>query len=377
MLRGVPVEQNIARVLADLPLAPLRDALGEARGYLVGGVLRDALLGLDGNHHDIDLAVDGDLDAVLARLDAPARRHERFGTASIDLDDVRADLALTRTETYPRPGALPEVRPAPIDLDLARRDFTVNAMAAPLAGGGELIDPSGGRDDLHAGLLRVLHPASFEDDPTRAIRAARYASRLGFGLEDGTRELIGSADLRTVGPDRERAELIRLAAEPSAPRGFAMLTDWGVLDLSEAALELIGMVDRTATATEWSGEPGLRARAIEAVVATDGVPDSSRELLRSEPQKPSEAARAVTGHDAVELLIAAAAGADWVGRWAREWRGAGLEIDGSDLIAAGIPEGPGVGAGLRAALAARLDGELAAGREAELAAALEAARGAI
>ena len=101
------------------------------------------------------------------------------------------DLAATRRERYARPGALPTVDlGAPIRTDLARRDFTVNAMAIPLAEPHELLDPYDGQVDLQAGVLRVIHDASFVDDPTRAIRAARYAARFGFGIEEGTRELL-------------------------------------------------------------------------------------------------------------------------------------------------------------------------------------------
>ena len=127
---------------------------------------------------DLDVAVDAELDPILERLGLPARRHERFGTATVHLGGRGIDLARTRTERYPEPGALPEVEPAGIEADLSRRDFTVNAMALPLAEPGALLDPFGGAADLRSGTLRVLHDASFADDPTRAIRAARYASRL-------------------------------------------------------------------------------------------------------------------------------------------------------------------------------------------------------
>jgi Asp-tRNA(Asn)/Glu-tRNA(Gln) amidotransferase A subunit family amidase len=107
---------------------------------------------------------------------------------------------MARSETYPRPGALPEVRPAGIDEDLARRDFTVSALAVPLADPGALIDHHGGVDDLRAGLLRVLHDRSFVDDPTRALRAARYAARLGFAVEAMTLAQLVEADLPAALP---------------------------------------------------------------------------------------------------------------------------------------------------------------------------------
>ena len=93
--------------------------------------------------------------------------HERFGTAKLQLDGHELDLAGARSETYPHPGALPVVRAgAQLEQDLARRDFTVNAMAIPLHGDPELIDPYGGEADLASKRLRVLHNRSFVDDPT-------------------------------------------------------------------------------------------------------------------------------------------------------------------------------------------------------------------
>ena len=122
---------------------------------------------------------------------------------------------------------------ARVEADLARRDFTINAMAIPLGGEPDLIDPHGGQADLAAGLLRVLHRGSFVDDPTRALRAARYAARFGFGLEPETEALLREADLGTVSADRRDAELLRLAGEAEAPRAFALLAEWGLVDLRE------------------------------------------------------------------------------------------------------------------------------------------------
>src|SRR5204862_5738281 len=134
--------------------------------------------------------VEGELTPLTERLGGETRAHERFATASVSVDGLEVDLAATRSETYPRPGALPEVRPASLDEDLARRDFTVNAMAVPLVGEPQLIDPHGGLGDLKRGELRVLHAGSFEDDPTRALRAARYAARYEFSLQGETAKLI-------------------------------------------------------------------------------------------------------------------------------------------------------------------------------------------
>ncbi len=187
---------------------PELEAVHELAGgkpvYLVGGAVRDLLLGR--GRADIDLVVEGDAAALATRLGGEVVEHERFATAKADLDGHEVDIATARAESYPHPGALPEVQPtAGIADDLARRDFTINAMAIPLRRDPELIDPHRGREDLEAGLLRVLHGGSFEDDPTRALRAARYAARFDFELEPETAALLGRADLSTVSVDRRDA----------------------------------------------------------------------------------------------------------------------------------------------------------------------------
>src|SRR5919197_1273689 len=151
------------RVAAVPGIEQLRDGASGLPAFLVGGIVRDLLLGVE--RADLDVAVEGNVGEVVERLGGEARRHEGFGTATVRLDGLHVDLAATRAESYSRPGALPDVRPARLVEDLARRDFTANAMALPLAGG-ELIDPHGGVDDLREGVLRVLHPDSFRDDPT-------------------------------------------------------------------------------------------------------------------------------------------------------------------------------------------------------------------
>lgn len=170
--------------------------------YLVGGAVRDLIRGHWSDSHsnaaadhdiDIDIACEGDAialaRAVTDRLGATLHTHSNFGTATLELGDYRIDLARTRREHYLRAGALPEVEPAGIDADLARRDFTVNAMALSLTTelgedgetepqAGTVVDHFGGVRDLERGLIRILHDSSFQDDPTRLIRACRYAARL-------------------------------------------------------------------------------------------------------------------------------------------------------------------------------------------------------
>jgi tRNA nucleotidyltransferase (CCA-adding enzyme) len=361
----------LAERLPALPgVAPLRAALEGERAYLVGGAVRDLLLGLE--HPDLDLAVEGDAVELARRIGAEPVEHERFRTATVEVAGVRVDLAATRAEHYERPGALPEVEPAPLHHDLARRDFTVNAMAVPLAGEPALIDPHGGLDDLRSGVLSVLHPKSFIDDPTRALRAARYAARLGFEVDRDTFDLLTAADLSTVSRERVEAELRRTAAEESAPAAFDLLARWGLAGVDS------GVAARLEALRTVIAQPGW-AELIDPIDAVYSVamPDPELEagavrLSSTSPKRPSEGAELARGRSSVELAAARLAGADWLDDYVRDWRHVRLEITGSDLMAAGVPEGPAVGRGLAAALVAKLDG-VADGRDDELRAAVAAA----
>jgi tRNA nucleotidyltransferase (CCA-adding enzyme) len=257
-----------------------------------------------------------------------------------------------------------------IEVDLARRDFTINAMALPLSGAPELIDPHGGHADLERGLLRVLHPSSFVDDPTRAIRAARYAARFDFELEPGTEALLRATDLGTVSAERRQNELLRLAAEPTGVKGLALLAEWGLLQPRPGGLELAARVAELLAASPWN-EVAPHDRTLLA--AALGPAGGEEELAVTRPQRPSQAVELAAGRDPAELVLARALGAEWLDRYLAEWRAVALEIGGEDLIAAGVSPGPALGRGLKAALRGKLDGEIA-GRDQELAAALAAAR---
>jgi tRNA nucleotidyltransferase (CCA-adding enzyme) len=389
--------------------------------FLVGGAVRDLLLGRE--PIDIDIAVEGDVEPVAASLaDAlggEVRVHERFGTATVVAERLDVvNLAQTRRERYPEPGSLPVVEPAPLADDLARRDFTINAIALDLtavtAGDGTLIDPHGGRKDLDAGLIRVLHPASFIDDPTRLLRAVRYAARLGFALEPDTeswaRTAVADGALSTVSGPRVRDELIDLMTEHEAPRAVELLSDLGADHALHSALHADSELVAAAklAAAETGADPALAALAALAAAGREvagpvesgpaglaawidrlGLPSGDRdavlrsaerapelvEALRREP-RPSELRRLLHGEPAEALALALALGApaepvlDYVSRL----RAARLEIDGGDLLAAGLPESPAIGHALDETLARKLDGEIE-GRDAELRTALAIARG--
>src|SRR3954471_7989972 len=177
---------------------------GEAGVYVVGGAVRDALLGRIPK--ELDLVVEGDAIELATRA---ARRvngsvvaHDRFRTATVSADGFAFDLASARRETYPRPGALPEVTlGATIAEDLARRDFTVNAIALDIARD-RAIEWPGARQDLDARQLRVLHERSFVHDPMRVWRLVRYAARLAFAPHPDTHARLDPRLLDTVTGDR-------------------------------------------------------------------------------------------------------------------------------------------------------------------------------
>jgi tRNA nucleotidyltransferase (CCA-adding enzyme) len=334
--------------------------------YLVGGAVRDLMLGR--GRADIDLVVEGDPARLAEALGAePLASHSRFGTMKVGMGGEEVDLAASRRERYARPGALPMVDlGAPIRTDLARRDFTVNAMAVPLADPRELIDPYDGQVDLRAGELRVIHDASFLDDPTRAIRAARYASRFGFAPEPHTRNLLPAADLGTVTSERRAEELRRLAAEERGVHGLELLAGWGLVEPRPGgeSFALARDVDRLLATPEWAGEVDRP----EAILAAAGILDSpataarrpaddmdhAARLADARPSRPSDGAALVRGVDPLVLVLARAQGASWLDDWLR-WRETTLEITGADLTAAGL-SGPAIGRALAAALAAKLDG---------------------
>lgn len=414
---GVGVRRVLDDLVAVPGLAELR-AIAARRGgglWLVGGAIRDVLLG--GVVRDLDVAVEGDALAVARTLVAGGRAeivlaHERFGTAELRLGPTKLNLAATRTETYERPGALPDVvLGATIDADLRRRDFTVNAIAVALHDGHE-VAVDGAHEDVAARRLRTLHGASFVDDPTRIYRMVRYGERLGLAPDGPTaaaaRALVADGGLHTVSRDRLARELALMLDEPDPASTLAAAHGWvgaGAPDvdpeLAHGALALLPPDGRPALVLVASGALARGGAHAQRDAARDvqWFDDSRparrriREIVRA-PElvaalaatggRPSAIAAAVRGWPVEAVALAGALGAgagaaaaqregaDAARRWLTELRDVRLAIDGSDLIAAGVGEGPAIRAALERALAARLDGTLAPGRDAELAAALAA-----
>lgn len=167
------------------------------RVYLVGGVVRDLLM--KKRIWDLDLVVEG--DAILLAQKLAQKWHidyhpfHEFRTAHMKLGEYKIELATTRRETYPHPGSYPVVEWATLKEDLIRRDFTINAMALSInpEDFGNLIDYFGGLRDLKDGIIRILHPVSFVEDPVRILRALRFAGRFSFKLSKGTEKLLKNA----------------------------------------------------------------------------------------------------------------------------------------------------------------------------------------
>ena len=374
--------------------------------HLVGGPVRDLLLGRP--LLDVDLLVEGsraEAASLLARAalerDERIVAHARFGTVSVHAPAGVVDLAQARAERYATDGALPTVRAGTLEEDLRRRDFSVNALALPLnararAGRPALVDPLGGRRDLAARTLRILHPRSFHDDPTRAWRAARFAARLGFALERGSRAAL--ADARRAGAfervsgERFRAELARGFADAQADPGrmLAALAAWGVLDalvpglgVPRAALRWLGLLlaapppglapdallaglmcwlapETAALRRRLVARLALTGRPAERVLAFPALARRLGTALGRRASRGADDAR-LRALPAEELLALAAQARAPARRrillHANEDRARVLPLDGSDLLALGLA-GPALGRALAALRRAVLDGDV-------------------
>jgi tRNA nucleotidyltransferase (CCA-adding enzyme) len=411
VLRVPMVESvDLAARLREIPgmdrLLPALEGLAPA--FLVGGAVRDLLLGR--RTVDLDVAIEGDARAVArelaVRLGGEAVEHERFGTATLRGGDLSLDLAATRRETYVEPGALPEVLPAGLAEDLGRRDFTINAMALDLNGPepGRLEDPHGGRDDLDAGVIRVLHGESFIDDPTRLLRALRYEARFGFRMDEQAerlaREAASGPGFSTVSGARVRDELLDLLREDAATAALARMhelsLDRALHPSLEADAELVAGAQHECAQTgadralaglaalvssapdelgDWVEELHLGRQAADAVMRAAVKGRQLAATLRNELAPSAvHAVLSCEPPEALALALASGAPGAQVLRYLAELRGVRLEITGDDLIAAGIPESPRLGRALEETLRRKLDGEVS-GRERELELALTLARG--
>jgi len=422
LLRGLP--QGSAAVLrAVLQVADAH----EVRVYLVGGPVRDWLL--ERRVADLDLVVETregmDATALGAAVTGPAVRattHERFGTVTLRSEGATVDIATLRRESYAHDGALPSVEVGTLEEDLLRRDFSVNALALPLSAAARsrhtgVIDAAEGLADLEQKRLRVMHPRSFHDDPTRALRAARLGPRLGFSLTRDTRSALRAA-LREgafgrVSGDRLRREMTKLFDDASRgldpTRALRLLHDWHVLGALEPGLVLdpaagapLRRLGRAIATEPWPAPrwrpwvsglalwlaplaPALRRRALKrlsvrgeraaCIVAFPRARDTRlRALSAARGRGAVDAALVGLDEETLHALYAWASPAARrrIARWAEEDRTRRPPLSGNDLVAIGLA-GPAVGRALARVRVAWLDGSVA-GREEALVLARELSR---
>ena len=370
--------------------------------YLVGGVVRDLLLGRP--VVDLDLVVEGDAVALARQLaqqsGGRARTHPRFGTAKVELADWSADLATARSETYAYPGALPEVAPGTMAQDLGRRDFTINALAFHLAPSrfGELLDPHGGLADLKAGLVRVLHAKSFVDDATRILRALRYEQRLGFRLEPATEALVRrhARMLDTISGDRVRHEFELIFQEGGPEAVLACAEELQVLAIVSPGMRAGHLGPALGRARDALGPAGLTSglcflflayplseAQMETFVRRLRFPAKLARSLRELPrlkvllsvlEAPDVSAGALY-HSlqpfsaqallALSLVLEPGLAQERVRLYLERLCYVKTELDGDALMQMGVRPGPGLGKLLRALLDARLEGTVASRQQEE------------
>jgi len=254
--------------------------------YLVGGVVRDLLLGR--TNFDLDLVVEGDAINLAQQLAGITQgkiiTHPRFHTAKLKWNKWSVDLATARSETYDKPGALPRVKPGSLANDLFRRDFTINTMAVELIPSryGRLIDLYGGRDDLKHKLIRILHERSFIDDATRIWRSLRYEQRLDFKLEPDTLRLLERdiPMLDTISGDRIRHELELILKEEFPEKILCRTEELKVLPKLHPALKGDGwLAERFGQARQLSYPDLPSVELYIALLAYPLTGEESEELI--------------------------------------------------------------------------------------------------
>jgi tRNA nucleotidyltransferase (CCA-adding enzyme) len=384
----------------------LAGELAQKRGqklYLVGGVVRDLLLGRE--NFDLDLVVEGNAISLAGELaDEKQGRltaHHRFGTAKLTWDGWSIDIATARSETYPRACALPAVNPGTIGEDLIRRDFTINAMAVELNPGryGELLDRYGGMADLGGKLVRILHEESFVDDATRIWRAIRYEQRLDFNMEPQTLNLLKRdvGYLKKVSGDRIRHELELIFAEKYPEKAIRRAGELGVLKQLHPELKADDRLSSQYEQARQRSSPDIpsfglyfallvyhmKPEEIEEVLSYLRLRRSAARILRdtvaikdglgqlASPEiTAGQIYRLLIGY-AIEAVIASiiAAESPEAGRRLAEFvnklRFTKPGLSGGDLIKLGVAQGPQIKDFLNRLLEARLEGKSKTRRDEE------------
>ena len=362
--------------------------------YLVGGPVRDVILGQDIN--DLDFGIEGDalsFSRVIAReLNGEVIDHPQFMTTSVITPDIKIDLATSRKETYPGDGILPQVVPGSVSDDLARRDFSINAMAIPLwHEHPKLLDPYGGLIDLKGRLIRVLHGKSFNEDPTRMFRAIKYESRLGFSIASESLSMMGSAlengVMSMVSGERIRRELELIFSEPTALSIISRSQALGLIkavhktwmnspfqfeELEELKYELrydpmSGLVaicwdltntdagllmTRLSMSRVWADvvRDTVRLRSLESKLSSESIPSSLiYGLLDSMSYAVLQTGKILTDNPVFVSRLAL---------FTDTLMGVSPFLGGDDLISLGVPEGPIIGNILGLLREQKLDGKI-------------------
>lgn len=386
----------------------LAERLGYS-AYVVGGVVRDLLLGID--NLDVDLVVEGDGIAFARALakdnGGRVKVHERFGTAVVLFPDgFKLDVATARTEYYEYPTALPTVEQSSIKKDLYRRDFTINTLAVRLNPRtfGQLIDFYGGQRDLKERLIRVLHSLSFVEDPTRVFRAIRFELRFGFHLSKETLALIKGAvkmelfhrlsgqrlldELRFLFSERTPRNAVRRLADLDLLRFVHPTLDWSsrldrrLIEVEEGldwyrlacldrtisrwlvyAMALVEVLPEPAVHEVLERFPFTEAERTAITAARFTTPHVYRQLSRRPPLRPSETVRLLTGLSDETLVFLLAKNTSesakrQISAYLTTYRTIKPALTGKELKAFGFTPGPLYSTILTRLTEARLDGEV-------------------
>lgn len=363
--------------------------------YVVGGVVRDLILGRE--PVDADISVVGDAGAfsgaLAGRLGAARPTESEFLTFKITLGNTSEgatsiDVVTARAETYPEPAALPDVVPSSIKDDLERRDFTVNSMGISLSDSdwGNLVDPMNGLGDIMRKRIRVLHDASFIDDPTRLFRAVRYAVRLDFSIDSTTKSLIDDSlgKVDRLSGARLRNEFELMLGEPKRVEILHEAEDLGLLAAISPGLRIGSRsleVMESGASTRFEdllalSTFGLTQDEAEQVAKRFDGPEMWTKTIRGNPEladlvavldrsdiRRSEVAEILDSVPLQSIRAYIAAGPplprrDRMIEYIDKIRFERPEITGDDLIAAGIDEGPVIGQLIDIVRRARLDGQV-------------------
>ena len=217
-----------------LDMAELAALNSSVKLYLVGGPVRDLLLGK--LNHDLDFLIEGEIDLFIQEFNKITNSEpinsSQFKTFKYNLYENEIDIALARTEIYPHPGSLPKITPSTIHEDLYRRDFTINALAIKLFPKPyKIIDPLNGFDELKNKSIKIIHDKSFQDDPTRIFRTLRYTSRLDFAIDKTTHKAIkrDMQHIKDISGQRIKNELFKFLSEPNIYKSLSYLSVYNVL----------------------------------------------------------------------------------------------------------------------------------------------------